>query len=257
MDAPPEFSGAKASADSGLLSPPSRSLPSFHQPHSANIDAGKSGAKTPISLLQEACLKRKLTPVYELISTEGQVHEPVFTYCCMVEGIKGQGSGKSKKTAKHLAALGILQEVARRGKGSDWGIPGSSVADSINYLLSLMPEKAHKTGAADEEEAPDNPVGKLQEKCSQLKLPVPEYELEEELGQPHEKSFKVVVRLGKLKARSQAKTKKAAKRVAAELMLSQISDVSSNQGFDEDDLVEVSEDEGVWEIFRVFVLRAL
>jgi len=36
--------------------------------------------KSPISLLQELCMKRGLTPHYELIDSEGPVHERVFTY---------------------------------------------------------------------------------------------------------------------------------------------------------------------------------
>lgn len=34
--------------------------------------------KTPVSVLQEICSKKKLTPTYNLLANEGPVHEPVF-----------------------------------------------------------------------------------------------------------------------------------------------------------------------------------
>ena len=34
--------------------------------------------KTPVSVLQEICSKRKLTPTYNILANEGPVHEPVF-----------------------------------------------------------------------------------------------------------------------------------------------------------------------------------
>lgn len=34
--------------------------------------------KTPVTVLQEICSKRKLTPNYDVLATEGPVHEPVF-----------------------------------------------------------------------------------------------------------------------------------------------------------------------------------
>jgi len=34
--------------------------------------------KTPVSLLQETCSKKKLTPTYDILANEGPVHEPVF-----------------------------------------------------------------------------------------------------------------------------------------------------------------------------------
>lgn len=36
--------------------------------------------KTPISMLQELCTKRGLTPKYDVVAVEGAVHEPTFVY---------------------------------------------------------------------------------------------------------------------------------------------------------------------------------
>ena len=39
-----------------------------------------NAAKTPVSLLQELYVRRGLTPKYDLVQIEGQVHEPTFKY---------------------------------------------------------------------------------------------------------------------------------------------------------------------------------
>lgn len=58
--------------------------------------------KTPISILQEVATKCSCQPVYENISTEGQVHEPLFIYKVTVGDISAVGKGSNKK------ALSIL-----------------------------------------------------------------------------------------------------------------------------------------------------
>ena len=45
-------------------------------------DGGDNAAKTPVSLLQELYVRRGLTPKYDLVQIEGQVHEPTFKYRC-------------------------------------------------------------------------------------------------------------------------------------------------------------------------------
>ena len=49
------------------------------------------GGKTPVSLLQELCVKMQLTPKYDLVQIEGSVHEPTFRYRVAV----GEFIGKS------------------------------------------------------------------------------------------------------------------------------------------------------------------
>ena len=34
--------------------------------------------KTPVSLLQEICSKKKMSVTYDILANEGPVHEPVF-----------------------------------------------------------------------------------------------------------------------------------------------------------------------------------
>lgn len=41
---------------------------------------GALPSKTPVSLLQELCMRRGISPKYDLLQIEGAVHEPTFVY---------------------------------------------------------------------------------------------------------------------------------------------------------------------------------
>ncbi|XP_013418700.1 interferon-inducible double-stranded RNA-dependent protein kinase activator A-like [Lingula anatina] len=79
--------------------------------------------KTPISLLQEICTKRGITPQYDLIANEGAVHEPTFVFRASAGGFTGTGKGPSKKKAKHNAARAVLNQMMGQ----------SSTADTVVY----------------------------------------------------------------------------------------------------------------------------
>jgi len=51
--------------------------------------------KSPVSLLQELCMKRGLTPRYELTGSEGPVHQRVFTYRVTAGTFLATGKGMS------------------------------------------------------------------------------------------------------------------------------------------------------------------
>jgi RISC-loading complex subunit TARBP2 len=61
-------------------------------------EATETGAggliKTPIGYLQEVCSKRGVTPQYDLIATEGHVHEPTFVFRCQAGEFMATGKGK-------------------------------------------------------------------------------------------------------------------------------------------------------------------
>ena len=72
---------------------------------------GANAAKTPVSLLQELYVRRGLTPKYDLVQIEGQVHEPTFKYRVTIGEFVATGCGQSKKKAKHSAAKAILDKL--------------------------------------------------------------------------------------------------------------------------------------------------
>ena len=77
-------------------------------------DGGSGGinaAKTPVSLLQELYVRRGLTPKYELVHTDGAIHDTTFKYRVTIGEFVATGCGKSKKKAKHSAAKSILDKL--------------------------------------------------------------------------------------------------------------------------------------------------
>ena len=72
---------------------------------------GTNAAKTPVSLLQELCVRRGLTPKYELVNSDGAMHKPPFKYRVTIGEFVATGCGQSKKKAKHSAAKSILDKL--------------------------------------------------------------------------------------------------------------------------------------------------
>ena len=52
--------------------------------------AAGGAAKTPVSLLQELCMRRGISPKYDLLQIEGAVHEPTFVYRVTVGEFNGK-----------------------------------------------------------------------------------------------------------------------------------------------------------------------
>lgn len=50
--------------------------------------------RTPISILQEVCVKKGITPVYELVSSEGPIHEPNYVFLCSAGPFSATSKGK-------------------------------------------------------------------------------------------------------------------------------------------------------------------
>ena len=86
--------------------------------------------KTPISLLQEIATKMTIQPVYVNISTEGQVHEPIFIYKLTMGDISVIAKGNSKKKAKHAAALEYIHELKNKSIGKN-----EKLTQSIDILM--------------------------------------------------------------------------------------------------------------------------
>lgn len=128
--------------------------------------------KTPVSILQELLSRRGITPTYELVQIEGQIHEPTFRYRVSFNDKDGEnpftsmGAGRSKKEAKHAAAKALIDKITgvistdapaiTNGNSDGIGAPGNnnSFEDKVN----------------------GNPIGLLQEMCMTRRWPPPTYE---------------------------------------------------------------------------------
>lgn len=208
-------------------------------------------AKTPISLLQELCARRGITPKYDLLSIEGAVHEPTFVYRVTVNEIIATGMGQSKKKAKHAAAKAVLDKLIGQSQGHTPNSTGQN-----NVMPDVHPDNYRSSSpimASYDDGIPGNPVGALQELCMARHWPPPFYEVTSEDGLPHERNFAIACTISKYKEIGVGKSKKLAKRQAAYKMLQQLKDTPAKQenfiGGDEDD-EEVSSQQQVANDFQ-------
>ncbi|KAK3871414.1 hypothetical protein Pmani_017700 [Petrolisthes manimaculis] len=195
----------------------------YHQPP-PNVDStsieGMPGAlpsKTPVSLLQELCMRRGISPKYDLLQIEGAVHEPTFVYRVTVGEFAANGSGQSKKKAKHAAAKAVLDIIIQGGAAGAGGpTPGGAPG--------AAPELSTQIVSPYDDGIPGNPVGSLQELCMARRWPPPTYELTSEEGFPHERTFSIACTIGNTKEIGTGKSKKLAKRQAAFKMSQRLKD---------------------------------
>jgi len=74
----------------------------------------RAGEKDPKTQLQEALQARRLgLPRYEVVSTSGAAHRQTFEVECRVEalGLRGRGSGGSRRAAEQQAAAALLRQL--------------------------------------------------------------------------------------------------------------------------------------------------
>jgi len=185
---------------------------------------GTLPAKTPVSLLQELCMRRGISPKYDLLQIEGAVHEPTFVYRVTVGEFTANGSGQSKKKAKHAAAKAVLDIIIHGNSPSSTtvnnGDAGGAVVNSATGdISSSMVVSPYDDGI------PGNPVGQLQELCMTRRWPPPTYELTSEEGFPHERTFAIACTIATYKEIGNGKSKKLAKRQAAYSMWQKLSDM--------------------------------
>lgn len=183
-------------------------IPQARMAHTSHISP-------PITLLQEICSRNGLTPDYQLLSTEGSVHEPTFKIAVTVADISAIASGQSKKKARHAAAREAIEKLRKKPDLNFEGINFDSLAcidePSTKSVYAIAINEA-------------NPVGKLQEICMKMRVNPPDYDTCDERGLAHERVFFLSCSIASLNLSTmgQGRSKKLAKRQAAELMLSKL-----------------------------------
>ncbi|CAG2105903.1 unnamed protein product [Medioppia subpectinata] len=185
--------------------------------------------KTPISRLQEICAHNGLSPEYQLLSVEGVVHAPTFIYRVQCGDVSVTATGQSKKKAKHAVAKKAIEYII---KESDYEVENPEVILEILRELDISEANEsemieEKSGDGDDEEGSDtNPVGKLQEICMKRHWRPPLYETVSEEGLPHERIFKMkcIIENMDFSETGVGKSKRLAKRKAAQLMTKRLKD---------------------------------
>ncbi|GIY26534.1 RISC-loading complex subunit tarbp2, partial [Caerostris extrusa] len=173
--------------------------------------------KTPISLLQELCAINGINPEYQLMSVEGAVHAPTFMYRVRVNEVVATATGQSKKKAKHAAAKAALEALLTKEGGFQDGFASDGVLVNAENLNEIIAEAA--VVPAVDENCSKNPVGALQELCMKMKWQPPYYETEKATGLPHEKIFSIMCMVDSFQTSGEGKSKRLAKRQAADKML--------------------------------------
>ncbi|KAF8788663.1 RISC-loading complex subunit tarbp2 like protein [Argiope bruennichi] len=176
--------------------------------------------KTPISLLQELCATNGINPDYQLMSVEGAVHAPTFMYRVRVNDVVATATGQSKKKAKHAAAKAVLEILLSEDGLFKEGFVSEGVTVNFQTLNDVIAESVSAPPV--DENCSKNPVGALQEMCMKMRWQPPYYETEKATGLPHEKVFSIMCMVDNFQTSGEGKSKRLAKRQAAENMLNRL-----------------------------------
>ncbi|XP_071545531.1 double-stranded RNA-specific editase 1-like isoform X2 [Panulirus ornatus] len=152
--------------------------------------------KNPISILNMLCPDL----VYKILPMEGPSHDPVFTASVELKGQMIQGTGKSKKQAKHSAAAAALRTFIQAPDAADsLGINETTVQDftsdvsDTSFVSEASPAKQTRTSVdtsvapstpSETPQASRNPIMILNEFRKGL-----EYTLKHQSGEPHARTF--------------------------------------------------------------------
>lgn len=196
------------------------------------VSSPENMAKNSVSLLMEAASQVGETVTFNYVDELG-LSNTRFFICEVKVGrlTKCKGSGNNKKMAKANAAEQALELIRGRTVGST-NLPvkskmspshRSSQATRLSpRAVPLSPVGGDVQDSANT--ADSNPVGALQEMCSKYNWTPPSYDLASETGESHMKTFIYECKVESWIAQGKGKSKKTAKKLAAENLLSMISE---------------------------------
>lgn len=155
--------------------------------------------KTPVSALQETCVKHKCIPIYDLVvnGADGPNNTRIFTYRVNAFNMIEEASGTSKQLAKH------------------------NVAEKLLEKLKLFDGVVVVNGDAVPQQKPADfdAISALISKCNLNSWPLPLMEMREHYGPPHSPTFTYSCTVGQHTGEGKCSTKKGAQRRAADVVL--------------------------------------
>ncbi|XP_025416287.1 RISC-loading complex subunit tarbp2-like [Sipha flava] len=179
--------------------------------------------KTSVTLLQDILNKQGVRTVqYELLQIEGAISAPSFQYRVTDGRFVAYGQGKSKKEAKQNAAKALLRIIHKEFPE----LYTDPLLESQIDGTSDLNETFETMNFGDNDER--NPIGMLQELCTSLHLPPPVYITECEDGLPHQRLFTVSCNVSEYKQHGVGKSKKIAKRLAANNLYLMLKNIQSD-----------------------------
>lgn len=168
-------------------------------------------SKTPASFLQELCIKRGITPTYQVIKNENESHMPVFIFEVTCNKYVTKGEGTSKKEAKHAAADKMLEILKN--------CPEFKISDNTNE--NPIPDNV-LIPSPYEGKLKENAIGLLFDYCKEYELPSPDYVIIREEGPAHAKLFTERCYVHTFGVEATERTKKQAKQQVALQMITML-----------------------------------
>lgn len=160
-------------------------------------------SRTPASVLQEFCVHRKITPVYEMDDDKSPTHMKKFICKVTCDEYTAIGDGRSKKEAKHAAAEKVLQQI----QGA------SELQQSSNTSTVPSPYEG---------KVKEDSIGPLGDFCTEYGIKAPEYVHTRAEGPPHATVFTFRCTVGSFHTEAIERTKQTAKQLAAMYMLTRL-----------------------------------
>lgn len=198
------------------------------------ISSPENRAKNPVSLLMEAGAQvgQPVTFNYKDDLAMGLTNTRVFT--CEVKvgserAIKRTGSGYSKKQAKAKCAEAALELIRNKTSATTTSPEASKGSPSHTSLENTTPTSPLSPAGRPYSASTDsNPIGSLQEMCMKNNWTPPTYNLIQEEGEPHTKTFTFECKIRDLISQGHGRNKKVAKKLAAENMWTIISEANKS-----------------------------
>ena len=186
------------------------------------------GGKSAVSMVHDLAHQNGWTVNWFEESETGPPHAKVFSMKVTMGPYEVSGSARSKKLAKQDAAQLLVGQVSGNEVADAMGLPGFSgnAGQSGNtsevYGPQLPQTAAQKTVSAGPSGG-DNPISMLDHIVKKHKMGEPQYITINENGPLALQRFDIKVKLGDKEASGLGRSKKVAKRNAAQAMLDQLS----------------------------------
>lgn len=168
--------------------------------------------KSPASIVQEYASKHQLSPQYNLIYNGISQAKVTFKYSLTMGEYTTVGEATSKKKAKHVAAREFLKLMVKNNPHIlETAFKNCNFENHIDSSFSNNIKM--------------NAVGRLNDMCTNIKYPLPEFFLVREEGEAHARLFTVHCYVAKLVEEATHKTKRQAKHSAALQMVNKLASI--------------------------------
>ena len=182
------------------------------QPLTPSVQIPGTSGKSPVSAVHELAVQLGETLEWMQVSECGPAHCKLFSMKVTMGSYEAIGSGRSKKIAKQVAAQSLLLQIQE-----------SSKTQHTNATQQHEPQLPATTNTP----AHENPVSTLQQVTAKHGLGLPEYQVVCEDGPHILQKFDIKVKVKDMESSGLGRSKKTAKRNAAQAMLDQLSKTNS------------------------------